>query len=98
MAIGLDAIWVGVQHQGADLTAGSGGVCHGSDRRGTPRPRPAVAAAARTALAAWPDPCRRRRSGHAGRGHAAAMARTAVAVGSGAMVWTAQLGLLGRRV
>ena len=49
MAIGLDAIWIGVEHQEADLAAGSGGACHGRERRGTPRPRPAGAEAARTA-------------------------------------------------
>ena len=49
MAIGLDAIGIGVEHQEADLAAGSGGACHGRGRRGTPRPRPAVAEAARTA-------------------------------------------------
>lgn len=27
---------IGVEHQGADLAAGSGGVCHGGGRRGTP--------------------------------------------------------------
>ena len=36
MAIGLDAIRIGVEHQGADLAAGSGGACHGRRRRGTP--------------------------------------------------------------
>jgi hypothetical protein len=58
MAIGLDAIGIGVEHQEADLAAGSGGACHGRTRRGTPRPRPAGAEAARTASAARPDPCR----------------------------------------
>ena len=89
VAIGLDPIGIGVEHQGADFAAGSGGAYHGRRRRGTPRPRPAVVVAARTAshrevrsadTAAWPDPCRRRRSGHAGRGHAASMARAAAAV------------------
>ena len=60
-------VWTGVQHQEADLAAGSGGACHGRERRGTPRPRPAGAEAARTAshrkvrsadTAARPDPCR----------------------------------------
>ena len=83
MAIGLDAIWIGVEHQGAELTAGSGGACHGRGRRGTPRPRPTGAETARTAshrkvrsadTAAWPDPCRLWRRGHAGRDHATAMA------------------------
>jgi hypothetical protein len=64
MAIGLDAIGIGVEHQKADLAAGSGGACHGRERRGTPRPRPAsdavgtlgeihAASMARTAAAVW---------------------------------------------
>jgi hypothetical protein len=36
MAIGLDAIGIGVEHQEADFAAGSGGACHGRGRRGTP--------------------------------------------------------------
>jgi hypothetical protein len=43
---------IGIQHQGADLAAGSGGACPENNprkRRGTPRPRPAGAEAARTA-------------------------------------------------
>jgi hypothetical protein len=43
---------IGVEHQEADLAAGSGGACPEHSprgRRGTPRPRPAVAEAARTA-------------------------------------------------
>jgi hypothetical protein len=83
---------IDVEHQEADLAAGSGGACPEQSprgRRGTPRPRPAVAEAARTAshrevrhanTAARPDPCRLWRSGHAGRGHAASMARPAAAV------------------
>jgi len=33
LAIGLDAIGIGMQNQGAELTAGSGGACHGRGRR-----------------------------------------------------------------
>jgi hypothetical protein len=83
MAIGLDAIRVGVQHQEADFAAGSRGTCHGENWRGTPGPRPAGVGMAgsashrevRTAdTAAWPDPCQSRTGGHAGYGHAIAMA------------------------
>jgi hypothetical protein len=82
VAIGLDAIWIGMQNQGAELTAGSGGVCHGRGRRRTPGPRPTGAETARTAshrkvrsadTAARPDPCRLWRRGHAGRDHATGM-------------------------
>ena len=58
---------IGMEHQEADLAAGSGGACHGRGRRGTPRPRPTGAETARTAHAARPDPCRLWRRGHAGR-------------------------------
>ena len=33
LAIGLDAIGIGMQNQGAELTAESGGACHGRGRR-----------------------------------------------------------------
>ena len=58
---------IGVQHQGAELAAEGACVCHGKERRGTPRPRPSGTEMARTAshrkvrcadTAAWPDPCR----------------------------------------
>ena len=83
-----------VENQEPDLAAGSGGACpdiNPRGRRGTLRPRPAVLEAAMTAsrrevrdanTAARPDPCRHRRSGHAGRVHAASMACAAAAVWS----------------
>jgi len=66
MAIGLDVIGVGMQHQEADLAAGSGGACPENsprERRGTPPPRPASDAV-----------------GTLGGIHAASMARAAAAV------------------
>jgi hypothetical protein len=62
MAIGLDAIGIDVEHEGADFAAGSGDR-HGRKAWDATR-LPGPAAVARTASAARPDPCRRCGVGH----------------------------------
>jgi hypothetical protein len=83
VAIGLDAIGIGMQHQEADLAAGSGGACPENNprgRRGTPRPRPAGAEAARTAQRPGLILAASDAVGTLGGIHAASMARAAAAV------------------
>jgi hypothetical protein len=60
MAIGLDAIGIGVEHQEADLAAGSGGACPENHLgKGVEHPTEArCGTGGKDRAAARPDPCR----------------------------------------
>ena len=53
VAIGLDAIWIGVEHQGAELTAGGGGNRASHNRAARPHLNPPAAPGASTRLGAY---------------------------------------------
>jgi hypothetical protein len=82
MAIGLDAIWIDMEHQSTDLAAGNGGDRHGRNGVGHRPSAPRLSgckdcAAPRGAplgSAARPDPCCRLGGGQCGGAHGVALA------------------------